>query len=123
MSYNGPSLTAATFIAICLVLLQVSAVASMSCIACDRAVSCPTLPDDCEPTTRPCGCCPECAGKVGADCSGLGLNCESGLMCVSDSGIAMAKVSWNHFNFNGKCREVEMCRVVEGAWYSHMPSK
>ncbi|MRC57041.1 hypothetical protein GH877_30845, partial [Bacillus thuringiensis] len=78
----------ATCFVVALVLLLMSEVSSLSCIKCAPDVKCPTLPDDCQPTTRPCGCCRECKGKVGARCSNFGLTCESGLMCVNKLGPA-----------------------------------
>ncbi|KAK2171583.1 hypothetical protein NP493_1041g01048 [Ridgeia piscesae] len=90
----------------------------MSCIACSPNVKCPTLPDDCEPTKRGCGCCFECKGKVGATCSNFGLTCESGLMCVNTRGVAKALVQWDNFGFRGTCQEVDMCQLLTQSWYA-----
>lgn len=66
---------------------------------------CEDLPVDrpCEATFRPCGCCPECALDVGAECNGMSPRCRKGLFCISESGVAKEEVAWHDHDYKGKC--------------------
>ncbi|KAI0215388.1 hypothetical protein LSAT2_032567 [Lamellibrachia satsuma] len=124
------------------VFIQLATVRALSCFPCDLTKTCPCVPDDCEKGLRPCGCCYECKGKVGAACSGLdipstavaaGVNaanhaatypdchrrelsssaCESDLMCVNSKGVALPQLRWYDMAFQGTCQKVASCQVIE----------
>nr|CCJ09596.1 Perlustrin [Patella vulgata] len=104
------------FLHICVVLVVIVVTGSdaLSCAPClnhrflPRKRICPKLPKTCEPASKPCGCCPVCAGKVGDRCGRFQVRCEKGLTCQSQSEptslLGAYTISFNYLR-QGICRK------------------